>query len=120
MCELAEGLKLCTCEDGGGAQDWVLERRDESLPERHRRGRAMMPKYSDREQECLEKVLAQLNEGACFDFDYAPRRGDVLTLKHQSKRYRFRFEAAGWTLDRSTSLTGWRAQMVRAKTGRLS
>ena len=80
----------------------------------------MVPHYSDQERECLERVLEQLNAGACFDFDYVPQEGDVLTLEHESKRYRFRFEAAGWTLDRSTALTGWRAQMVRAVAGRRS
>ena len=119
MCDLAEGLKLCTCEgETLDDPDWVLERRDDSIPPDHRRGRALIPRYTDAEQSCLALVIAKLDDGSCFDFDYTPRDGDVLILRHETKRYRFRFAGQAWELDDSTSLTGWRAQMVREKTGR--
>lgn len=77
----------------------------------------MIPRYTAAEQSCLAQVIAKLDDGSCFDFDYIPRDGDVLILRHESKRYRFRFTGR-WKVDESTSLTGWRAQMVREKTGR--
>ena len=79
----------------------------------------MIPRYTDAEQSCLDLVVAKLDEGSCFDFDYTPRDGDVLILRHESKRYRFRFTGRKWTIDKSTVLTGWRSQMVKDKTGRL-
>ncbi len=66
-------------------------------------------------------VVAKLEEGTCFDFEYAPEVGDVLTLRwpaRRNQRVRFRFESEGWTVDKSTSLTGWRSQMVTAACGR--
>ena len=112
---------LCTCDDAESLQDpdWILQQRDTSRPEHHRRGRAAIPRYSDDEQACLDQVIAKLDEGSCFDFEYTPRAGDVLTLrwKARKKRVRFRFERGGWTVDRSTSLTGWRAQMVTTACG---
>lgn len=113
---------LCTCEGEELTDpDWVLERRDESIPEQHRRGRAAIPRYSESEAACLDEVISKLDDGACFDFDYAPQPGDVLMLRweRESVRWvRFRFESGGWTVDQSTALTGWRSQMVVAERGR--
>ena len=62
-------------------------------------------------------VLAGLTRG-CFDFEHIPTSGDVLKLRLAETWYRFRYEQ-GWQIDQSTSLTGWRAQMVPVQQGTL-
>lgn len=117
MCDLADGLKLCACDEDLADPDWVLERRDESLMANARRGRALIPRYSVSEKACLERVLERLEAG-CFDFPYRKTEGDVLHLRGDARVYRFRVEHGRWVLDRSNSLAGWRTQMVEALRGR--
>lgn len=114
MCDLRDGFRLCTCAPDE-APGWWLERRDPSRPLRHRRGRAMRPRYGD----SAAQICAQLNARPCFDFDFEPQLDDVLILRQPEgqQRLRFRFGRAGWALDESTSLTGWRAQMVPLQRG---
>ena len=72
----------------------------------------------------LEALAARLDEGGCFDFDYAPEDGDVLRVRLSGVWYRFRYagtrERGAWSLDDSTGLTGWRAQMVSSSHGKLT
>ncbi|MCB9751362.1 MAG: hypothetical protein H6713_15405 [Myxococcales bacterium] len=127
MCEAAERLTLCTCADpSAGEPDWVLERHDASRPASRRIGRALPPRFNAREQLCVDAIRAALTRGDCFDFDYAPREGDVLRLRarlvtdaRQRRAVRFRFVGGEWTHDLSTSLSAWRQQMIEARRGRL-
>ena len=109
MCSLNDGFRLCTC---GGDQDadWVLQRLDASLQEQHLRGKAMMPRFD----KSAESILAQLRQRNCFDVDYQPQDGDVLMFWG---RLRFRHQDGRWGFDRSSCLTGWRAQMVPLQEG---
>ena len=119
MCTLTDRILLCACdEDALTDPDWILERRDPSKAEQHRKGKAMAPRFSKTEVDWLEHMTTALQAG-CFDFDYTPCSGDVLTLRRSDRWYRFRFTEQGWTVDRSNALTGWRAQMVRTAHGRL-
>ena len=121
MCDLKDGFKLCTCDDGPVAEpDWFLRRRDTSRPELHRRGRAMVPRFTAAEQELQTRIIAALDDGSCFDFPYTPVEHDVLSLRVAERQFRFRFSQGTWQIDRSTSLTGWRSQMVEQNQGVLS
>ncbi|MFT5680076.1 MAG: hypothetical protein ACI8RZ_000981 [Myxococcota bacterium] len=119
MCQLADDFVLCSCDGEPLTNpDWVLERRDRSRHPNHRRGRAMRPRFSDTDRTLQATVLAGLTRG-CFDFDYTPTEGDVLRLKLDGRRLRFRFDDGHWSIDDSTSLTGWRGQMVPMGEGKL-
>lgn len=74
----------------------------------------MRPKYTS----SAEAVAEALNARDCFDFEYTPLEGDVLTLSQPGggRPLRFRYTDA-WALDYSTSLTGWRSQMVALNRG---
>lgn len=124
MCELGDAIILCACDVASDEADWILERRNLSLPERHRRGRAVPPRFPDQTRTQLEALAARLDEGGCFDFDYAPEDGDVLRVRLSGVWYRFRYagtrERGAWSLDDSTGLTGWRAQMVSSSHGKLT
>lgn len=119
MCQLADDFLLCSC-DGEALTDpdWVLERRDDSLPLSRRRGRAMRPRFNSADRSIQATVLAGLERG-CFDFDYTPTEGDVLRLRLNGRRLRFRYADGTWAADMSTSLTGWRSQMVPMGEGKL-
>ena len=121
MCDLSDGFRLCTCDGESEAEpDWVLERLDASKRPMARRGRVVMPRYSKHERSQRTRIIEALNEGTCFDFDYAPTVNDVLTLKASGRVFRFRFRKGRWTFDRSNHLTAWRTQMVRLDQGKVS
>jgi hypothetical protein len=118
MCQIADDFLLCACDEAVLTDpDWILECLDQRRSPLHRRGKALMPRYSVQEQSMQAVVLAGLAHG-CFDFDYTPTSGDVLRLRLAEKWYRFRYEQ-GWQVDQSTSLTGWRAQMMSVQQGTL-
>ena len=118
MCQIADDFLLCACDEAQLTDpDWILERLDSHRSRLQRRGKAMMPRYNHQEQSMQAVVLAGLARG-CFDFDYTPTSGDVLKLRLSERWYRFRYEQ-GWQVDKSTSLTDWRAQMVPALQGTL-
>lgn len=119
MCQLDDDFLLCACDEAELTDpDWILERRDPAREPFRRRGRAMVPRFSAREQTMQAVAIAGLSRG-CFDFDYAPVDGDVLRLRLSGKWYRFRYSREAWEADRSTSLTGWRGQMVAMQKGKL-
>ena len=119
MCQLADDFLLCSC-DGEELTDpdWILERLDPDRQPLHRRGKAMMPRFNAAEQDMQAVAINGLTRG-CFDFDYTPTTGDVLKLRLEQRWYRFRFSGREWQVDRSTSLTGWRGQMVAIDRGKL-
>lgn len=120
MCDLADGFKLCTCDDETLTDpDWVLERRFRHLKPQTRRGRVLMPRYTQKEKQQRKRIIDELNAGNCFDFDYTPAEHDVLTLKASGRIHRFRIENGRWTLDKSNALTGWRAQMCQINNGKV-
>lgn len=118
MCQIADDFLLCSCNETELTDpDWILERRDPDRQQQHLRGRAMMPRFNNEEQSMQAVVIAGLARG-CFDFDYTPTSGDVLRLRLAERWYRFRYDS-GWKVDRSTSLTGWRTQMVPLQQGKV-
>ncbi len=127
MCEPESSFRFCTCADGAELAPpmWLLERRDVSLDEQHRRGRVALPKWSKETLATRESLLEALREGSCFDFEYEPADGDVLSVWIGSDPQPLRFRyltslgSAGWTIDSSSGLTHWRSQMVEVRSGPL-
>jgi hypothetical protein len=120
MCDLDKGFKLCTC-DGESLKDpdWILERRDQSIPEKRLRGRVARRVFSDDEKSAQRLVIDELNNGACFDFPYEASEGDVFIIKFKDKQLRFRRHDGAWGIDKSNGLTPWRSQMVEEGRGTL-
>ena len=118
MCQLTDRFVLCTCEDSAAEPDWILERLDAERSPEYRRGRALRPRFNEDEAQLQQQVLDGLARG-CFDFEYAPRDGDVLKLRSGERWFRFRYQRDQWSIDLSTSLTGWRAQMVPMTRGKI-
>lgn len=125
MCDFHQGFKLCTCD---GEQlleaeiDWKLNRINKSIPIKHRRGRAAIPRFTNQEQTTKESILEFLNLNNCFDFDYEPQENDFLRIRIHKKNDRwaaFRFVRGTWTDDKSTSLSSWRSQLVKFEKGKL-
>ena len=113
MCNVKAGFILCSCDgETLSNPDWILERRDRGRPLSVRRGKALVPRLDVEEAVLVDMIAATLDQGDCFDFSYAPQDGDVLKIKSGERWYRLLFEAGRWGRDESTSLTGWRAQMV--------
>ena len=120
MCLLADDFLLCACNEAELTDpDWILERLDRSRSPHRLKGKVMLPRYSIQEQSAQAVVLAGLARG-CFDFDYTPTSGDVLKLRLEERWYRFRYGQQGWQVDKSTSMTSWRTQMVPVQQGALS
>ena len=119
MCDSSNGFKLCTCDDEVKEYDWILDWQDKRREPRHRRGRAAIPEFSKQDEELQRLIIKSLNQGDCFDFEYEAEAGDVLSMKLQNRNFRFRFSGKEWEVDKSTSLTGWRSQMILSKKGKL-
>lgn len=126
MCEVSDSLRLCTCEDGEDSKpDWILERRDTSIPEKHLRGRVAITRLSRDEKRARMDIVDALNDRNCFDFEYAPQVNDVLRLTYQGCEHRFIYRrpllarCPRWIVDTSNGLTSWRTQMVFHKRGSL-
>ena len=123
MCSVEEGFILCVCDELSEKIDWKLERRDLSKPIEHLRGRTVLPRYSEKEMDIIQFICTDLNKRNCFDFAYVKSEGDVLsigisdTVEHIKKWFRFRVVGNVWVQDRSSSLDGWRRQMVTDKSG---
>lgn len=124
MCDLTKGFKLCTCageilkpED----IDWSLQRKDESLPILHVKGKASIPEFTNKEEELKQNIIELLNKENCFDFDYQVQEGDFLKIRIDKGNNRwaaFRFLKGEWRNDTSTSLDSWRRQMVHFEKGK--
>ena len=117
MCNINDGFRLCTCAKDNPDISWVLERQDHNKSPCYLRGRAMSPHFSAKEILQNQYVCTALNDGKCFDFPYVRQEGDVLKLKIQDRWFRYRVVHNQWTVDTSTDLAGWRAQMVKDKYG---
>ena len=79
----------------------------------------MLPRLNAAETSWMAMLTTALDGGRCFDFDYAPQDGDVLKIRSSERWYRLRRMSGHWQWYRSTSLTGWRAQMVPHSQGRV-
>jgi hypothetical protein len=113
MCNLKAGFILFSCDGESLTRpDWILERRDRGRSMAVIRGKAMVPRLDPEEAVLVDMIAGALDQGDCFDFSYAPQDGDVLKIKSGERWYRLLFEAGRWGRDESTSLTGWRGQMV--------
>ncbi|MCB9679625.1 MAG: TIGR02996 domain-containing protein [Alphaproteobacteria bacterium] len=121
MCDVTEGFKLCTCDpDTLVEADWALQRHDRGRPVHTRRGRAARASWTERDHLQIDAVLAALDAGTAFDFDYTAEVGDVLVLRDVgSTVLRFRRGTERWHHDTSNSFAAWRSQMVTTRTGRL-
>lgn len=122
MCELNQGFKLCNCDEAELSDKeigWQLERFNQELPIKYRKGRAAIPHYSEEEHTQIQMILNELNQVNCFDFEYEANENDRLSLKVKRNYYAFRYQEGQWVLDKSTSLDGWRSQLEQYKEGRL-
>ncbi|MCP4441059.1 MAG: SHOCT domain-containing protein [Aureispira sp.] len=125
MCDLNEGFKLCSC-DGDKLPiekiDWILERRNEELPFRVRKGMAAQNYIGGHEKYIKSIIATHLNAKNCFDFDYEPKEDDLLKIKKRENGarhwYSYRFVAGKWEEDNSTSFDSWRSQHERYRNGK--
>ena len=117
MCNIEDGFRLCTCSPNDPDINWILERQDLLKEPSFRRGTAIGPDFTEKEDRQNQLVCLALNDGTCFDFDYVRQEGDVLKLKIKQRWFRYRVVNGLWRVDESTSLAGWRAQMVADKYG---
>ena len=99
MCDISDGFKLCTCVDSDAAADWVLRRMLPTDPFAMKRGRFMQPKPDADDQRLQATLLAGLQRGDCFDFDYQPVEGDHLTFHMTKTRTAFVFRGGAWAKD---------------------
>ena len=125
MCDFNNDFKLCTCSGEKLKEDeigWYLQRKNKKLPIQYRRGRVAIPRFSNEEQSIKETILKQLQAGNCFDFDYQAQEDDFLKIKLDADNFlwgAFRFVDGCWTDDNSTSLDGWRSQLVDYDKGKI-
>jgi hypothetical protein len=123
MCKITEGFKLCTCAADQLSDKeigWVLYRQDKDKKVSAIRGKPVVITFSNSDTENKEKIVAILNEGNCFDFDYEPQADDYLKIKVNLDRhtwYNFKYEYKNWQDDRSTSFSGWRQQLEQHERG---
>lgn len=132
MCQPGEHLLLCTCtkEDittNDSDIRWSLHRfvtkiiSVDKKKERH----LILPGVGIRshneigEQLTVEKVLDSLNNHQAFDFDYQPKKGDVLILSDQSgecgKDMLLVFKETSWGLGVNNSMLSYFVDMARGK-----
>lgn len=125
MCDFNSGFKLCTCAGEKLTNDtigWTLQRKNQQLPIEYRKGRAAIPSFSNQEKSTKQIILQKLQEANCFDFDYQAQEDDFLSIKIDSKNNHwaaFRFVEGKWVDDNSTSLDGWRSQLVDYNKGKI-
>ena len=85
MCTTNQGFKFCTCEDISEAEyTWRLTRylgNDENGPV----GSIVPPAHDLGQGLTEERILAMLNEGKAFDFDYLPVEKDSIRFHRKSK-----------------------------------
>ena len=73
--------------------------------------------------DIIQFICTDLNNRNCFDFVYTKSEGDVLSVSitdavdRSEKWFRFRVVGNVWIQDCSSSLDGWRRQMVLDKLG---
>jgi hypothetical protein len=122
MCQLNQGFKLCSCDEDqlkNDEVDWLLYRANQEKPKDYRKGKAVVPRYSEEEEANLNEIALELNQADCFDFEYSPQENDRLQLKIKDHFYAFRFQNGHWNIDKSTALDGWRSQLEEYKNGKL-
>ena len=85
MCATNQGFKFCTCEDIGEAEyTWRLTRylgSDENGPV----GSIVAPAHDLGQGLTSERILALLNEGEVFDFEYLPAEKDSIRIRRAAK-----------------------------------
>lgn len=100
MCNSDQGFKFCTCEDISTAEyTWWLMRylgNDENGP----MGSIVAPAHDLGAGLTSERILAVLNEGKAFDFDYSPMEKDSIRFERAAKDgywyMSFVFEGRKW------------------------
>lgn len=98
MCDVSDGFRLCTCP-GGAEPDWLLFRRGspDRGPLELMRGFSPIPTEDDELRKLF--IVDGLEEGGCFDFDYEPADGDVLSFPRLgSGGSSFQREAGRWRI----------------------
>ena len=127
MCKLEDGFKLCTCLDEKGieaepdAPVWRLRRINPLLPEKRRIGKFRFSALTMHEEERREKILEQLNQRNCFDFDYSPQKDDHLMIKFSGSdflSYRYNELSNSWEIDHTPPFVGWKTQLERLDNGK--
>ena len=128
MCDIKDGFRLCSCDDQLAEKDisWVLKRNNPELPLHYRKGRAVMPRYSNEEKNLQVLILENLNNSNCFDFEYSPQVNDFVRIRGkagealQEQWYGYRYTDNQWAIDNTDSLAGWKTQLEDYKGGRIS
>ncbi len=90
MCNTSDVYKLCTCEGDLNKADtiWTLTR-FVGLSELEIMGSIMPPSDVFDNGISSDKLLAQMNSGNCFDFDYIPSEKDSLHVSSQKSGYEY-------------------------------
>ena len=100
---------------------WILERKNEALPNRYLKGKVAKDFTSTHEQQLKILIEEQLNQKNCFDFDYSPMEDDLLKIKRKKEGpirwYTYRFIKGLWQKDESTGLDGSRSKHQYYKNG---
>ncbi len=121
MCDFTKGLKFCTCDpakgeivhnkksrrnkDAAGSLPkeyvWRLDRYITTV-DNGMIGSMIMPRENLGDGLTEEWVLMHLNLENCFDFDYLPEEGDILTINLSGDGYSymsFIFKQEKWVAD---------------------
>ena len=124
MCDLSKNFKLCSCDGDKLPLEkvgWILERKNETLPNRYLKGKVAKDFTSTHEQQLKILIEEQLNQKNCFDFDYSPMEDDLLKIKRKKEGpirwYIYRFVKGLWQKDESTGLDGSRSKHQYYKNG---
>lgn len=98
MCKPSKKLRLCTCgtvkvSDFEGIT-WELRKFDNGL---NICGESQSNYGGNSYDKLLHFFLRELNGSHVFDFDYEPKKGDHLTIRHPGERnFDFRFNGSVW------------------------
>jgi hypothetical protein len=119
MCTINQGLKFCTCEDLSGAEyTWRLTRylgNDSNGPV----GSIVAPSHDLGAGLTSERILACLNGGAAFDFDYLPLEKDSIRFHRKTRDgywyMSFLFENGMWVEGMNPYFTSIDEEIAKGK-----
>lgn len=101
MCTVGDQIKLCTCGDliDEDKPHWHLARLNVLQPEVESVRVGLFLSSESFEKQATECwLVAELNRTNCFDFNYMPLDGDILTINIEGGAFRFYFslDRGGW------------------------
>ena len=128
MCKLEDGFKLCTCLDEKGIEAdsdafiWQLRRVNPRRPERMLIGKCLPNILTQNDEDLRIKILEQLNQRDCFDFDYSPQQDDQLTIELKNNNYlsyRYSNQSNSWEADKSGVFAVWKSRLEQFDNGKI-